>query len=169
MQKTMFDITGMTCSACSARVEKTVAAMDGVSSVSVNLLSNHMSVTYDENVVTADDIIKAVEGAGYGASSRSAARKGEQPKPADIAKQEMQSMKRRLIVSAVFTIPLFYIAMGEMFGWPLPGFLSGMENAMVYAFTQFLLVLPVLFVNHKYFAVGFKNLWKRSPNMDRCV
>ncbi len=169
MQKTMFDITGMTCSACSARVEKTVAAMDGVSSVSVNLLSNHMSVTYDENVVTADDIIKAVEGAGYGASSRSAAKKGEQPKPADIAKQEMQSMKKRLIVSAVFTIPLFYIAMGEMLGWPLPGFLSGMENAMVYAFTQFLLVLPVLFVNYKYFAAGFKNLWKRSPNMDSLI
>lgn len=170
MTKTQFDITGMTCSACSTRVEKGMAKMEGVKEVSVNLLKNSMVVTYDDGVLDAGAIVRKVEDIGYGATPHGkAANKTAAAAPANAAQQEAKGMKRRLILSAVFTVPLFYIAMGEMFGWPLPAFLSGMDNAMVYAFTQFLLVLPVLFVNVKYFQIGLKNLFRLSPNMDSLI
>lgn len=174
MRKDVFDITGMTCSACSARIEKGISGMEGAEAVSVNLLKNSMTVTYDESRIHADKIVEKVEDIGYGA----ALHKGGQKKTgtaetkdagANAAEVEMQRMKKRLIVSLAFTVPLFYISMGHMAGWPLPGVLLGMENAMIFAFTQFLLVLPVLIAGGHYFRHGFKNLWRRSPNMDSLI
>jgi len=169
MKKALFDVTGMTCSACSARVEKGVSKLEGIMEVSVNLLTNSMAVTFDEGTLNAGTIISKVEDIGYGAALHMQAAKKDEPKPADASAAEMERMKKRLLVSFVFTIPLFYIAMGEMAGWPLPGFLTGMENAMVYAFTQFLLAIPVLIAGNRYFIAGFKNLYKLSPNMDSLI
>jgi len=172
MTKQIYDITGMTCSACSARVEKVVRRLEGVKQVQVNLLKNSMTVSYDEAALAPGQIVERVEKAGYGAAPRRTAaektvKAGE--KPVDAADAEMKRMKTRLIVSLCFTVPLFYIAMGEMAGWPMPGFLAGMENAMIYAFTQFLLVIPVLIAGNRYFRVGFKNLVRLSPNMDSLI
>ena len=168
MEKTQFDVTGMTCSACSARIEKEVSKMDGVKEANVNLLTNSMVVTFDSAVCNIVQIAKKVEDTGYGASPKSAAQKWETTTE-EPAQAEIRHIKTRLIVSVIFTVPLFYIAMGEMLGWPLPPFLSGIENAGVYAFTLILLTLPVLIINRRYFLVGFKNLWKRSPNMDSLI
>ncbi|MBS7175385.1 MAG: heavy metal translocating P-type ATPase, partial [Clostridiales bacterium] len=159
----------MTCSACSARIEKTVAGLDGVEQVNVNLLSNSMTVEFSDKV-TADGIIQAVEKAGYGASQHSSVpvrRKAEQTE--DPAVKQQKNMKLRLILSIVFTVPLFYISMGHMWHFPLPRFLEGNENAIAFAFTQFLLMLPVVFVNFSYFKNGFRNLWHRAPNMDSLI
>ena len=167
--KEKFDITGMTCSACSARIEKTVAGLDGVEQVNVNLLSNSMTVEFSDKV-TADGIIQAVEKAGYGASQHSSVpvrRKAEQTE--DPAVKQQKNMKLRLILSIVFTVPLFYISMGHMWHFPLPRFLEGNENAIAFAFTQFLLMLPVVFVNFSYFKNGYRNLWHRAPNMDSLI
>lgn len=170
MKREKFDITGMTCSACSSRVERGVAKLDGVSEVSVNLLTNSMNVAYDESVIGTPAIIGKVEALGYGASlHKKEAEKENKRQAKDEAAIETRRMRTRFTVSAVFTAPLFYIAMGEMYGWPLPGFLTGMENAMVYAFTQFLLVIPVVAAGWRYFRVGFKNLYERSPNMDSLI
>ncbi len=169
MMKGNFDITGMTCSACSARVEKGVGQLAGIEEVNVNLLKNSMSVTYDDKVIDAGQIAAAVERIGYGAAPRDGAAKNQTGKQQDNMGQEQEQLRVRLIVSMVFSIPLFYIAMGDMLGWPLPGFLSGMENALVYAFTQFLLLIPVLFVNFKYYRVGYKTLFQGSPNMDSLI
>ncbi|KAI4453486.1 atp7 isoform b [Holotrichia oblita] len=159
----------MTCSACSNRVEKVVSKLKGVQEISVNLLKNSMSVTYDENILDTRKIIDKVENMGYGASLPKQTAKKETAQPADASVSEMQQMKKRLIISLVFAVPLFYIAMGEMTGWPLPGFLSGMQNAMIYAFTQFLLAIPVIIAGNRYFRTGFKNLYKLSPNMDSLI
>lgn len=171
MRTERFDITGMTCSACSARVEKTVAGLAGVTEANVNLLKNSMSVAFDEQVLDVSEITAAVEKAGYGASlhagdERKAAGASQGPDPVAL---ETQEMKTRLIVSILFTLPLFYLAMGPMVGLPVPGFFIGPENALVYAFTQFLLTIPVVFVNFKYYRVGFKTLLARSPNMDSLI
>ena len=175
MKKEVFDITGMTCSACSARIEKGVSGMEGAQEVNVNLLKNSMTVTYDEGCTSPQQIIEKVEDIGYGASVHSAARQPQTGSPAaagggsDAASAQMKQMKKRLIVSLVFTVPLFYISMGHMAGWPLPSVLLGTENAMIFAFTQFLLLLPVLAAGGHYFRNGFKNLWRRSPNMDSLI
>ena len=169
MLRECFDITGMTCSACSTRVEKGVSKLNGIVEISVNLLKNSMTVTYDENIINTGDIIHKVEDIGYGASLHSVAAQGGSAKEGDTSNLEMEDMKRRLTVSLVFTLPLFYIAMGEMAGWPMPGFLRGMENVMVYAFTQFLLVIPVIVAGNRYFRNGFKNLYHRAPNMDSLI
>ena len=173
MRKEQFDITGMTCSACSARVEKSVAKLDGVQEVAVNLLKNSMVASYDETILNTDQIVQAVVKSGYGAfpkaENKVQTKPGTQAPAKDIAKEEYQNMKRRLIISMVFAIPLFYISMGHMMGWPLPGFLLGMENAMSFAFTQFLLLLPVVFVNFKYYRMGYKTLFHGAPNMDSLI
>ena len=179
MRKEQFDITGMTCSACSARVEKSVAKLPGIQEVSVNLLKNSMVASYDEAALDTGQIIQAVEKAGYGAipkagQSKPAAERTAASVPAgkpavSTAQAEYAQMKRRLLLSAVFTIPLFYISMGHMMGWPLPGGLLGMENAITFAFTQFLLLIPVVFVNAKYYRMGFKTLFHGSPNMDSLI
>ncbi|MGN0619881.1 MAG: heavy metal translocating P-type ATPase [Ruminiclostridium sp.] len=164
MKTEYFDVTGMTCSACSARVEKSVSAVSGVESVSVNLLKNSMKVVFDEKETDTDKICSAVSSAGYGVSAKNS---GKEKSFAD--KTETLSMKTRLIVSLVFTVPLFYISMGHMMGWPLPGFFHGAENSLILAFTQFLLLLPVIGINYKYFKNGFLSLLKGSPNMDTLI
>lgn len=175
MRKEQFDITGMTCSACSARVEKSVAKLPGIQEVSVNLLKNSMVASYDEAVLDTAGIVQAVEKAGYGAFPKTATQnKSSAAVPAakpevSTAQAAYRQMKQRLLLSAIFTIPLFYISMGHMMGWPLPVFLLGMENAMSFAFTQFLLLLPVVFVNFKYYRMGFKTLFHGAPNMDSLI
>ena len=175
MKKEVYDITGMSCAACSARIEKGVSGMDGMEQCSVNLLKNSMTVSYDEDRLDSDGIIHMVEDIGYGAAVHDAGPRAQGNSPAkktgaaDAAAAQTELMKKRLIISMVFTVPLFYISMGHMAGWPLPGFLTGMENIMVFAFTQFLLVLPVLAAGGHYFKNGFKNLWRRSPNMDSLI
>lgn len=178
MKKEVFDITGMSCAACSARIEKGVSGMDGIERCSVNLLKNSMTVSYDESRLDTDGIIHMVGDIGYGAAVHGTGRTAQGAScPAgaarqggtDAAAEQTAQMKKRLIVSIIFTVPLFYISMGHMAGWPLPGFLLGMENIMVFSFTQFLLVLPVLAAGWHYFKNGFKNLWRRSPNMDSLI
>ena len=167
--KQQFCVTGMTCSACSAHVEKAVGKVDGVNDFSVSLLTNSMSVNYDESKTSSQEIIAAVTAAGYGASvaGETGGRKAE--KKEDVLAQELSSMKRRMILSFAFLLPLFYISMGHMLGAPLPAFLTGMENAFAFALTQFLLTLPILYINDKYFKVGFKKLVQRAPNMDSLI
>lgn len=168
--KQTFQVTGMTCSACSAHVEKAVSKVEGVSAVSVNLLSGSMQVTYDENTVTAEGIVDAVKGSGYGASlPQRKGRREAPPRPEDAAAGELKQMKHRMIWSFAFLLPLFYISMGHMMGAPLPGFLVGMENALAFAFTQLLLTLPIMYLNDKYYKVGFKTLLRGAPNMDSLI
>ena len=168
--KQTFSVTGMTCSACSAHVEKVVARVAGVSAVSVNLLSGSMQVTYDETAATAEGIIAAVTSSGYGASlPRKAGARAAAPRREDAAAGELRQMKSRMVWSFAFLIPLFYISMGHMMGAPLPGFLTGMENALAFAFTQLLLTLPIMYLNDKYYKVGFKTLFHGAPNMDSLI
>lgn len=168
--KKKYDVYGMTCGACSAHVEKSVSKVEGVKSVSVNLLQNSMQVDYDENITSSEEIIKAVESGGYGASEKGVSDKKDSSESSkNVAAEEMKSMKIRVIVSFIFMIPLFYISMGHMFGAPIPSVLSGEENVMVFALTQLFLTLPVMYVNRKYYENGFKSLLNRSPNMDSLV
>jgi len=170
MKSQKFKVTGMTCSACSARIEKNINKTNGVLQANVNLLSNNMTVKYDESVLSEKDIIKVVEDTGYGASSaegKKAAVKDEQNK--SDAHSEFKEMKKRLIVSFLFAVPLLYLAMGHMLEWPLPSIFHGEKNALIFAFTQFLLALPVMIINSKYYKVGFKTLFKGSPNMDSLI
>ena len=169
IMKQLFNITGMTCSACSAHVEKAVNKLPGIRSAAVNLLAGRMAADYDENVLSADDIINAVTAAGYGASLPGAERKTSAAPRANVMEEELASMKHRLIRSFVFLIPLFYITMGHMLGAPLPPFLTGYQNGIAYSLTQFLLVLPIVYLNRKYYKVGFKALANRSPNMDSLI
>ncbi|NLO97075.1 MAG: heavy metal translocating P-type ATPase [Peptococcaceae bacterium] len=165
-----FRVTGMTCSACSANVEKSVSMLNGVKEVSVNLLSNSMSVVYDENILDEQAIVQAVRNAGYNAFVRSAQGSIESKSTEeDPVQKEIKSMKKRLLVSVLFSAPLLYIAMGHMLGLPLPKVFVGHENALIFAFTQFLLVLPVIMVNYRYFLVGFKTLVKGAPIMDSLI
>ena len=158
-----FDVTGMSCAACSAAVERSVRRVPGVSDVNVNLLTGSMTVDYDGNATGSAEIIGAVEHAGYGAAVHGAAAAA---RPMD---RELQSMKRRLTVSILFLIPILYLAMGHMAGAPLPGWLEGQANVLSFAFTQLLLTLPILYVNRKYYQVGFRTLLHGSPNMDSLI
>ena len=173
--KQKFTVTGMTCSACSAHVDKAVRKLEGVSEVNVNLLGGSMTVEYDPAAETPEAIIAAVDAAGYGcALPQAAAGKGDArvDARAEAAKQmeeELGGMKRRFLVSLCFLVPLFYIAMGHMMGWPLPAFLHDSRNALAFAFLQFLLVLPILYINDKYYRVGFKTLFHGVPNMDSLI
>ena len=169
--KKNFDVTGMTCSACSNRVEKAVAGVPGVEDVSVNLLKNSMTVNYDETKTGLEQIIQAVTNAGYGANEKQAAGSpaAKSVDPALAAKKEAAQMKTRLYVTLFFAAILMVLAMGPMVGMPLPEVMSGTKGAPINALTQFLLALPIVFVNFKYFTVGFKTLWQRSPNMDSLV
>ena len=167
--KQKFDVTGMTCSACSAHVEKAVCKLEGVRTVQVNLLSNSMQVEYDEGVLSAEGISSAVDQAGYAARPAGAQKTAAAAVREDPMAGELESMKRRMVASFCFLLPLFYISMGHMLGAPLPGFLLGRENAFAFAFVQLLLTLPILYINDKYFKVGFKTLFKGAPNMDTLI
>ncbi len=168
--KAKFDVSGMSCAACSSRVEKTVAKLGGVRDVSVNLLTNSMLVDYDESALTDGDISAAVSSAGYGAEradGKAPARPDE--KKSDPVKDAQKAMKRRVILSFAFLVPLMYVAMGHMIGLPLPGFLSGTENAVGFALTQLLLCLPVAYINRSYYTRGFGSLFHGAPNMDTLI
>lgn len=175
MKKEKFDVTGMTCSACSSRVEKCVSKLSGAEKVSVNLLTNSMQVEYDENVLQEGQIIDAVVKAGYGASVqgegtvKQEAAKGSVGGSSSPVEEQIRNMKMRLIVSFVFLIPLMYVSMGHMVGLPLPAFLEGAENGVSFAFTQFLFCLPVIYVNRKYFIKGYQTLFHLAPNMDSLI
>ena len=181
MKHETYQVTGMSCSACSSRVEKAVSKLEGIEKASVNLLTNSMQVDYDETILTGQAIIDAVVDAGYGASlaGGQAGTKGASPQlsPANTAEQEVRQMKRRLLWSIVFLIPTVYIAMHHMLaahlGIPVPSAISavfdGPENAISFAFAQFLLILPIMYLNRKYYINGFSNLLRGAPNMDSLV
>ncbi len=166
-----FNVIGMTCSACSAAVEKSVKKVPGVTSAAVNLLSNSMVVEYDGKVSDSGRIIKAVTDAGYNASvfTREGKETAQSGKAVSRTEEELKEMKTRIRISFLFLIPELYIAMGHMFELPLPSIIHGTENAVTFAFLQFLLILPIVYVNRKYFQVGFKTLLRRSPNMDSLI
>ena len=160
----------MTCSACSAHVEKAVKKLPGIQSASVNLLANSMIAEFDDTALSTEDIVKAVVDAGYGASVAGAETKNTPRREReDVMAEELAGMKRRLIWSFLFLIPLFYISMGHMMGAPLPEWLTGMENAVAFGLTQLLLTLPILYINDKYYKVGFKTLLHGAPNMDSLI
>lgn len=163
MKKMYFKITGMSCSACASRVQSEVSKIEGAEEVSVNLLKNTLSVLYDGD---ENNIISAVVRAGYGAALKTD--KPNKTKKTD-APNELSQMKKRLLISSLFTIPLFYLSMGHMMGWPLPPCFVGVKNALILVFTQFLLALPVVFVNFKFYKNGFKALFHRAPNMDSLI
>ncbi len=167
--KQKFDIVGMSCSACSANIERVLNRQEGIQSVSVNLLNNNMLVEYDEHIITEADIVTVVDNAGFEAFPVKEVKKIELPQKKDLAKEELEEMKRRLVISLIFSVPLFYLSMGHMMGWPLPQIMHGTENAITFAFTQFLLAIPVVFINRKFYIVGFKSLYNRHPNMDSLI
>ena len=168
--KQTFNVSGMTCSACSAHVEKAVCRLEGVAEVNVSLLTNSMQVTYDEDAASSEAIIEAVKSSGYGASlPQAAGTAAPAARQEDVMAGELAQMKHRMVWSFAFLIPLFYISMGHMMGAPLPGFLTGMDNALAFAFTQLLLTLPIMYLNDKYYKVGFKTLFRGAPNMDSLI
>lgn len=165
--KEIFNVTGMTCASCSARVEKAVSHLDGVNEVSVNLLTNSMGVQFDESITNSENIILAVEKAGYGANLKN---HKQTDKPNTPTKSDnVTDLKINLIWSIIFLIPLFYISMGHMMNWYLPDFMHGQGNEITLAFTEFLLTIPIVFLNFHYFKNGFRNLFKLSPNMDSLI
>ena len=172
MTKKKFSVTGMSCAACSAAVEKAVSRLDGVESAQVNLLANSMVCTYDELKTDPSAVIAAVEKAGFGAAE--AAEAGQtsavpKAKSKEAPSDGFTAIRTRLWVSVVFLVVLMYVSMGHMIGLPLPHFLHGTQNAVPFAFLQFLLTLPVLYVNRKFYFNGFKALFHRAPNMDSLV
>ena len=170
--KKKFDVTGMSCSACAANIEKNLNKLDAVQKAEVNLLANSLSVLYDESLITADGIIRVVESLGYGASIA-----GEKTRSRTAGTDEEKSLLKQFIISLVFLVPLMYISMAHMFcqwfSMPTPSFMMkyfyGAKNAVTFAFSQFILLLPIMYVNRKYFINGYKNLYMRSPNMDSLI
>lgn len=178
MKTEKFNVSGMTCAACQANVERCVRKLDGTNDVNVSLLANQMIVSYDENKLQESDIIHAVEAIGYGAESTE--KDGQRNETGGSFKKEWETrkeranrstnnMKTRLIRSVIILIPLMYVAMGHMLPLPMPPFLSGTENALICALVQLLLTIPILFLNRAFFTRGFKALIKRAPNMDSLV
>lgn len=167
--KQQFDVTGMSCAACSAHVEKAVRAVSGIQEVQVNLLAGSMTATYNEQQTDAAAIIKAVEDAGYGASVRGDTTVQTKAAIADKGQDEVRAMRRRIQISFIFLVLLMYLSMGSMLGLPVPAFFVGAQNAITFAFTQFLLTLPIVIVNQKYYRNGWKTLWHRAPTMDALI
>ena len=167
--KQRFRVGGMSCAACSAHVEKSVAAVPGVREVQVNLLAGSMVVQYDEGACDAHKIIQAVESGGYTAAVDDGKQQAAAPAKGLQEDGELREMKTRIIVSAVFLIILMYFSMGPMFGLPLPGFVSGTEHAFALALVQLLLTLPICIVNRKYYINGFKTLFHLAPTMDALI
>ena len=159
----------MSCSACSTHVEKSVAKMNGVQSVAVNLLSNSMVVEFDEKITSVDEIEQTVKNEGYEAHVQKAVRQKSTVKTIDFVQEEQQNMKRRWWLSFAFLIPLLYVSMGHMFSFPLPSFLLGTENALIFALVQLILTIPIAVINKNYFTRGFKSLFKGNPNMDSLI
>lgn len=168
MKKQLLDITGMSCSACSSRIEKVVNRMQGVEQMSVNLLKKNAHVTFDESVVDEKEIIARIEKLGFGARVHAANVAAPVPQQ-DTAAQEMAEMRQRLIGSLIFAGLVFYQHMGRMWGWPLPDFILGQENELINALLQMLWCIPVLFIDRKYFIHGVRNLLNGAPNMDSLI
>ena len=168
MKKQLLDITGMSCSACSSRIEKVVNRMQGVEQMNVNLLKNNAHVTFDESVVNEKAIIARIEKLGFGAKVHAANVAAPVPQQ-DTAAQEMEEMRQRLIGSLIFAGLVFYQHMGRMWGWPLPSFILGQENELINALLQMLWCIPVLFIDRKYFIHGVRNLLSGAPNMDSLI
>ena len=168
MKKQLLDITGMSCSDCSSRIEKVVNRMQGVEQMSVNLLKNNAHVTFDESVVDEKAIIARIEKLGFGAKVHAANVAAPVPQQ-DTAAQEMEEMRQRLIGSLIFAGLVFYQHMGRMWGWPLPSFILGQENELINALLQMLWCIPVLFIDRKYFIHGVRNLLSGAPNMDSLI
>lgn len=168
MEKKKYDVTGMTCAACQAHVEKAVRTVDGVCGVNVNLLQNTMQVEFDPEKTDSAAVVAAVAKAGYGASEKSAAGNtaGTATKSAD---SELNEKKHSLIASVCLLLPLFYLCMGGMLGLPVPAVFKGQENMLVFALTQLLLTVPIIALNFHYFRNGFRSLANRSPNMDSLI
>lgn len=169
MKKQLLDITGMSCSACSSRIEKVVNKMQGVEQMNVNLLKNNAHVTFDESVVDEKAIIARIEKLGFGARVHAAGAANAPVPKQDTAAQEMEEMRQRLIGSLIFASLVFYQHMGRMWGWPLPGFILGQENELINALLQMLWCIPVLFIDRKYFIHGVRNLLSGAPNMDSLI
>ena len=182
MAQDKFDVGGMTCAACQAHVDRAVSKLDGVQSVAVNLLAGSMLVDYDPAQVTPDDICIAVNRAGYSASPVSAgteatpggsaqARSGATHMESPTKKLEVaaSAMRTRLIVSIIFLVPLFYIGMGHMLGWPLPSVFTDHTHSMTLALTELVLLIPIVYVNDAYFINGFKSLAHGAPTMDALI
>ena len=182
MAQDKFDVGGMTCAACQAHVDRAVSKLDGVQSVAVNLLAGSMLADSDPAQVSPDDICTAVDRAGYSASPVSAgtdavqsgsaqARSGAAHMESPTKKLEAaaSAMRTRLIVSIVFLIPLFYIGMGHMLGWPLPGVFTDHTHSMTLALTELVLLIPIVYVNDAYFINGFKSLAHGAPTMDALI
>ncbi len=166
--KEKFTVTGMTCSACQAHVDKAVRKLAGVADVNVNLLGGTMSVDHDDSVTT-QAIVDAVVKAGYGAAPASPAAAPKAVQRTDPMEAELKGMKTRFIASLCFMLPLFYLSMGHMMGLPIPRFFHGLENAFLLAFTQFLLTIPIMVINQKYYRVGYSTLFRGGPNMDTLI
>lgn len=173
MKTCKFNITGMTCAACQANVTKAAMKLHGTEKADVNLLSNSMTVTFDETKLTEQDFIDAVNNIGYGASlygeNKKSQLKTEWQERKKIEEENISAMKKRLVSSIIFLIAVMYIAMGHMMSLPLPHFLHGTENALLNAIVQMLLTVPVMIINRKFFISGFKGLLKRAANMDSLV
>jgi len=162
--KTNYKVTGMTCTACSATVEKALNANEFIDSAAVNFATEKVNIKYDDTKLNESDLERIVSGVGYGLVTNNVKTQSE-----DIKDSESNDMKRRLIISIIFTIPVLYLAMGPMVNIPLPGFLAGMDRVLLVAFTQLLFTTPVLIVNRAYFIKGFKTLIHGSPNMDTLI
>ena len=170
MRKELLDITGMSCSACSSRIEKVVGRMEGVETIAVNLLTNKAQVTYDDAKLDANAIITRIEKLGFGAAVHQATAKAALPaKPTNTAALELKEMRWRLALSLAFTTPLFYLHMGLMYGWPLPSIVQEQQNLLLASLLQLFCCLPVVITGYKYFYHGLRNLWNRAPNMDSLI
>ena len=169
MRKVFLDITGMSCSACSSRIEKVVGRMEGVEEITVNLLTNKAQVNYDEGKLNTTAIIARIEKLGFGAALHQETAKLVVDKPKNTAAEELTEMRRRLLISLAFTTPLFYLHMGLMYGWPLPSFVLGQQNLLVASLLQIFCCLPVVITGYKYFYHGLRNLVNRAPNMDSLI
>ena len=171
MEKLKFDVNGMTCSSCASHVNRAVSKLKGVKNVNVNLLLNNMEVEFDNKILKSDDIIQAVEKAGYGASLDGNKKESNKDTENKNEKNNLKLLKRKLIVSICFLIPLMYIAMHHML--PTPRFISnifdGDDNIFTAVFTQFLLLIPIVYINRTYFSSGFKKIFMKSPNMDSLI
>lgn len=164
--KTKFDVIGMSCSACVGHVQKAISRIEGVISANVNLLTNSMEVEYDEKQVNIDTIISAVREAGYDAKEAESKKKlNNEVRSLD----ETKEMKKRLVISFVFLVPLLYISMGHMIGLKIPSIFHGEKNALIYAVAQLILTIPIVFVNMKYYISGFKAMKNKAPNMDSLI
>lgn len=169
MRKVFLDITGMSCSACSSRIEKVLGRMEGVEEITVNLLTNKAQVNYDEGKLDSTAIIARIEKLGFGAALHQETAKPVVDKPKNTAAEELTEMRRRLLLSLAFTTPLFYLHMGLMYGWPLPSFVLGQQNLLVASLLQLFCCLPVVITGYKYFYHGLRNLVNRAPNMDSLI